>query len=111
MKKTLIIFGLCVLAVLFAVNVSSAQDTVPPLTLPTDSSSATATATPTVTATDDLSGAVTEVVGSPTPTPTPTPTDVADTGSAVTTLFAISLLAGFGIYSIWKYKEIKKYSL
>jgi len=92
-----------------------AEDTLPPLGLPTGSDSATPTAT--ITATATASSSLDEYLQGTTITPTASATsvqdaeDVADTGTQIYILAGVSLLAGFGLYSIKKYSDTKKYTL
>ncbi len=106
--KKFFVFALVLVSCVLAGSVVFAQDTIPPLGLPTsDSATATVSATATETSYDDY-------IQVETVTPTTDEQeaeDVADTGSEIYILAAVSLLAGFGIYFVKKYRDIKKYSL
>jgi tryptophan synthase alpha subunit len=107
--KKFFVFGLALMSCLLAVGFVAAQDTLPPLGLPTTDDTATATVSATATETNYDDYLSVETV---TPTSDEQEAeDVADTGSEIYVLAAVSLLAGFGIYSIKKYKDIKKFSL
>jgi tryptophan synthase alpha subunit len=108
MKKFLV-FCLVLISCVIATEVVLAQDTLPPLGLPTTDTSATATVSATATQTNYDDYTQVETV-TPT-TDEQAAEDVADTGSEIYVLAAVSLLAGFGIFSVKKYQNIKKFSL
>jgi len=108
--KKFFVFALVLASCVLAGSVVLAQDTIPPLGLPT-SDSATVTATVSATATETSYDDYIQVETVTPTTDEQEAEDVADTGSEIYILAAVSLLAGFGIYFVKKYRDIKKYSL
>ncbi len=107
--KKFFVFSLFLSSCMLATGVVFAQDTLPPLGLPTTDGSTTATVSATTTQTNYDDYIQVETI---TPTADEQEAeDVADTGAEIYVLSAVSLLAGFGIYSIKKYKDIKRFSL
>lgn len=105
MKKSL--FVLVAVLVLSMLGFSSvySQTTEPPSDLPLVDSTATATvatyASPSPVLTDTATVTVNEISAE----------DEAETGAEVYILGGLSLVAGFGIYFIKKYLDIKRYSI
>lgn len=92
---------------------SLAQETEPPYDLPLVDS--TGTATPTATSTTRSYSTQTPIVTYYTTTTATvneiTAEDEAETGAEIYILGALSLVAGFGIFFIKKYFDIKRYSI
>ncbi len=109
LMKKFFVFCLLFASCVLAADVVSAQDTLPPLGLPTSSSTATATVTATQTE-ENYDDYISVETVTPT-TDEQNAEDVADTGAEIYVLSAVSLLAGFGVYSVKKYRDIKKFSL
>lgn len=100
--------GVALLTVLGAAKTYS-QETEPSFDLPVVDSTATATATveaySTITPTSYATATSTSEVN------TISAEDEAETGAEVYILAGLSLVAGFGIYFIKKYLDIKRYSI
>jgi len=105
MKNSFIVLASVLVVTLMGFSVTYSQDSEPPSDLPLFDTTATATtqayATVEALSTATATATVNEISAE----------DEAETGPEVYILAGLSLIAGFGIYFIKKYFDIKRYSI